>query len=62
MQCVCKEKKILDDLYVEKIQIQGISLTLFYIFLGIVGRVVGFLGSLDEKYNLANQLGLDRIW
>lgn len=56
------ESAALDQLFVEKVQIQGIPLTLFYIFLGIVGRGIGFLGSLNEKHNLASLLSLDKLW
>lgn len=57
-----REEMMRAEFLTEKIKQQGIPLTLFYAFLGIVGDGISFFRSLDEKYNLIERFGLGRIW
>jgi hypothetical protein len=40
----------------------GITLLSFYFALGLVDVGLNKLRSLDEKYKIVKQFGLDRIW
>lgn len=56
-----RQKAEFDELLIEKINLYGIW-TPIVLALQFTNDAIAFLRSLNEKHNLVQRFGLDRIW